>query len=84
MAITRKPKAADSAERVNVEELINRGGSPGGKATEAAGATTPVVLRIPTAMLQQIDTAVRARPVRVPRHTWMLEAMHEKLSREGS
>ena len=81
MAITRKPKAADSTAPVNVDELINRGGSPGGRTKETSG-TTAVVIRIPTAMLQQIDAAVRSRPVKVPRHTWILEAMHEKLARE--
>ena len=85
MAITRKPKATKpagrTAEAVNVEELINRGGSPGGKA-ETADATTPVVLRIPTAMLNQIDALVKAQPIKTPRHRWMLEALYEKLSRQ--
>ena len=81
MAITRKPKPAGTVGPVNVDELINRGGSPGGKA-ETADATTPVVLRIPTAMLSQIDALVKAQPIKTPRHRWMLEALYEKLSRE--
>ena len=65
MAITRKPKAADASARVNVDELINRGGSsPGSKTAESADATTPVVLRIPTAMLNQIDARVKAQPIK--------------------
>ena len=81
MAITRKPKSSASATApVNVEELINRGGSPGGK-PETADATTPVVLRIPTAMLSQIDALVKAQPIKTPRHRWMLEALYEKLGR---
>ena len=82
MAVTRKPKASGAAERVNVEELISRGGSPGGKA-ETNDATTPVVLRIPTAMLSQIDALVKAQPIKTPRHRWMLEALLEKLSRQA-
>jgi hypothetical protein len=82
MAITRKPKAAGAAAPVNVEELINRGGSPGAKTAETADATTPVVLRIPTAMLTQIDALVKAQPIKTPRHRWMLEALYEKLSRD--
>ena len=82
MAITRKPKSSASTAQVDVDELINRGGSPGGQITETAGATTPVVLRIPTAMLEQIDTAVKARPIKTPRHRWILEALYEKLSRD--
>ena len=48
---------------VNVEKLINHGGSPGGKA-EMADATTPVVLHIPTDMLNQIDALVKAQPIK--------------------
>jgi len=68
-------------KRTTADELINRSGSPGGK-TEPADATTPVVLRIPTAMLTQIDTLVKAQPIKTPRHRWMLEALYEKLTRE--
>ena len=82
LAITRKPKAA-GATAVNVDDLINRGGSPGNKTTETTDATTPVMLRIPTAMLNQIDALVKAQPIKTPRHRWMLEALYEKLSREN-
>ena len=81
MAITRKPKAAETAA-VNVDELINRGGSPGGQAAETTDATTAVVLRIPAAMLEQIDAVVKAQPIKTPRHRWILEALYEKLARE--
>jgi len=32
-------------------------------------------------MLKEIDKAVKARPYRMPRHMWLLEAVHEKLMR---
>ena len=32
-------------------------------------------------MLKEIDKAVQARPYRMPRHMWLLEAVHEKLTR---
>ena len=41
-----------------------------------------VVLRIPEDILNQVDKAVRKRAVRIPRHTWLLEAVVEKLGRE--
>jgi hypothetical protein len=75
------PPKADGTATVNVDELINRGGSPGGKA-DTAEATTPVVLRIPTAMLNQIDALVKAQPIKTPRHRWMLEALYEKIARQ--
>jgi hypothetical protein len=32
-------------------------------------------------MLKEIDKAVKTRPYRMPRHMWLLEAVHEKLMR---
>jgi hypothetical protein len=84
MAITRKPAPARSAPPVDVEDLINRGGSAPAR-TEAADSdqVVPVILRLPASMLKSIDQLVKSRPVRIPRHTWLLEAVHEKLSREN-
>ena len=42
----------------------------------------PLLLRIPPDILNQVDTAVEARPLKTPRHTWILEAILEKLRRE--
>jgi len=84
MAIARKPKAsAATTPAVDIEELISRGGTPKGAAGQATDeATMPVVLRIPAAMLHHIDAAVKAQPIKTPRHRWLLEAIHEKLLRE--
>jgi hypothetical protein len=43
--------------------------------------TVTVSLRLPASMLKEIDKAVKARPYRMPRHMWLLEAVHEKLMR---
>jgi hypothetical protein len=43
--------------------------------------TVTVSLRLPDSMLKEIDKAVKARPYRMPRHMWLLEAVHEKLMR---
>ncbi|HUB33637.1 MAG TPA: hypothetical protein VMA31_11430 [Bryobacteraceae bacterium] len=83
MAIARKPnRKATSA--VDVEALINRGGSPGGSGPrEVQAKTTPILLRLPAGMGERLDAALKNRPVRLPRHTWILEAIHEKLTRES-
>jgi hypothetical protein len=83
MAIARKPHPA-TEPAVDVDALINRGGSsPGTPPPESqAKPPTPILLRIPTDMLEQLDAALKARPVRLPRHTWILEAIHEKLTRD--
>lgn len=93
MAITRKPAPGrPPVSTVDVDDLINRGGSSPAAAAAVSGSkpaeetddrVVPVILRLPPSMLRGIDTAVRNRPVRIPRHTWLLEAIHEKLSREA-
>ena len=44
-------------------------------------STVTVSLRIPAPMLKAIDKAVKSRPYKIPRHSWLLEAVHEKLAR---
>jgi hypothetical protein len=85
MAITRKPqkRAGNGGTPVDIEALINRGGSAATTPPpEAAKPSTPILLRIPGGMMEQLDVVLKARPVKLPRHTWILEAIHEKLSRE--
>jgi hypothetical protein len=43
--------------------------------------TVTISLRVPIPMLKEIDEALRRRPYRIPRHMWLLEAIHEKLAR---
>ena len=86
MAITRKPKAAEShqASGVDVDALINKGGSVARTAAaEKDGKDMERVnIRMPTDFLQQIDAAVKRRRIKTARHTWILEALAEKLDRE--
>ncbi len=80
MAITRKPK---SQPGVDVETLISKGGSVA-KAEPSKPKITPVALRIPTDILERLDYGLESRPVKLPRHTWILEAIVEKLDRESN
>jgi len=90
MAITRKPKPAVSVEAkptVDVDALISKGGSVARAETAEplpAVKAVPVVLRLPSDVLAQVDQVVEARRVKVPRHTWLIEAVIEKLERETS
>ena len=86
MAISRKPKPAEQgAAAVDIEALIHKGGSVAGERTETAKPKlAPVILRIPSQMLARVDASVEARVVPTPRTTWILEAIAEKLEREGS
>ncbi len=82
MAITRKPKA----KPVDVDSLINKGGSvatTGAPKAKAAQKVTQVALRIPADIAGRLNHALDNRSVKYPRHTWILEAIAEKLDRES-
>lgn len=86
MAITRKPQQLEAVpDNVNVEDLINRGGSVARAAPEPKPKrrASYVQLRLQPELLLRIDAAIAGRAVPVPRHTWLLEAIAEKLEREG-
>jgi hypothetical protein len=87
MAISRKPKQSSGTpeKHVDVEALINKGGSVARSngVQEKENNTVPVILRMPEDILQKVDASVQARPIKTPRHTWLLEAVLEKLERES-
>ena len=84
MAIASKPQASPAHER-RIEEVINKGGNVAAEhaAKDARVSRAQVVLRIPAELLERLDTAVAARPVPIARHSWMLEAIFEKIERES-
>jgi hypothetical protein len=81
MAVTRKPRVVPENE---IEALIAKGGSV---ATPAPLPPAPgvkmVPVRIEMALLARIDRAVQAQPIKIPRNTWVLQAILEKLERDG-
>ena len=83
MPITRKPKPA--TDEAAVQELISKGGSVAAASTgQEAEQLVSVLLRIPAPMLARIDASVKRRlPVRISRQAWIIEALQERLSREG-
>lgn len=85
MAISRKPKQSPSTagKDVDVNALINKGGSVGGKNSGQERDAVPVILRVPEDILEKVDASVQARRLKTPRHTWLLEAILEKLERES-
>ena len=87
MTVTKRPKPAlvATTSPVDVDALISKGGSvaPGGGEPATSPKPAPVVLRLPPDVLTRVDRAVVARRVKVPRHTWLMEAVIEKLEREA-
>ena len=80
---TRHANSNGSPVTASIAKLNGRHTVQGGTA-QAKTSTQTVVLRLPTELLEKLDDAVGQRSVRVPRHTWLLEAVAEKLDREAS
>jgi len=76
-----KPEGLD----LRTEAFINKGmqAQTGEAARPAETAkATKVLLTIPTDSHSRIEAVLAERRVRIPRHTWLLEAIVEKLERE--
>lgn len=85
MAVTRKQTKNVETNAVDVEALILKGGSVAGDTPSMKKTdVTAVILRIPADVLVKIEESVLARRVKIPRHTWLLEAVMEKLDREDA
>ncbi len=81
MAITGKPATKKKLPSSEVGALIAKGGSVAGSSPSSVTKTIP--LRIKAALLSQIDAALEGQPIKIPRNTWVLQAIVEKLEREG-
>jgi hypothetical protein len=84
MAITTKPKPKNQPNETAVQKLINKGGSVSTEPADDEPQFSSVLLRLPVDMLANIDASVkRRRPVRISRQAWIIEALHERLTREA-
>ncbi|MDQ3636269.1 MAG: hypothetical protein M3405_17470 [Acidobacteriota bacterium] len=83
MAISRKPKTEKRVvKEKEIDALINKGGSPASDNKEKS-IEKPILLRIPADTLEKVDEVVKSKQIKTPRHTWLLEAVFEKLNRES-
>ena len=79
MAISKKPKQSKPSQK-DIDAFIDKGGDTPVK--EKKRAIVPVQLRMPSEMLAEVDTVIESRPYKQSRHTWLLEAVFEKIERE--
>ena len=84
MSISKKPKAKADKSESEVQALIDKGGSPAKAASKSKGKRNiiPVTLRLPSELSNRIEAVLQKRAFKLPRHTWLLEAVIEKLERE--
>lgn len=87
MAVTRRPKKEEQKKQATVEDLIMRGESSGTPVNEEKNqkdAVKRVQMRIPIIKLDEIDKSAKSRPGKLSRHTWIMEAIEEKLKKENT
>lgn len=85
MAITKKPKASEvTLPEADIQALIEKGGSVASQGKKEQDLNKPQLLqlRLDRELLVSIDAVIHKRKVKIPRHTWILEALHEKLEHE--
>jgi hypothetical protein len=78
MPVRKSPKKDETIAAKFIEE----GGSVAASNQKEKEKKLSVQLRIPKDLLDRIDAQVEQRPVKIPRHLWLLEAIHEKLEKE--
>ena len=80
MPVSRKPTEKD------LETFIAKGGSEPVETKKDKGeekAVQSLKLRIPTELLEEIDQLVASRRPSPSRHQWILEALYEKVEKDG-
>lgn len=85
MAISKRPEknTSTSAQTVDVNEIINRGGTtPKESVKRVSNEKKGILLQISTQLLETIDELVSKRVLKIPRRRWFDEAILEKIERD--
>lgn len=78
MAISRKPKKETDISEAVIKAIIEKGGSIAAQ-DNLEEKKKNLQLRLETDLINQIDAARKSKRVPPSRHTWILEAIYEKL-----
>lgn len=81
MAISKKPQKKE--QESEIDSLINKGGSVALLDKKDEKLVAPILLRLPPDDVTEIDSLISKRRIKIPRHTWLLEAVYEKMERDG-
>ncbi len=84
MALSAKPTRPASMPADNVEAFISKGGSAPAASTKRAGKGAQHPLKFPEGdLFDRLESARKSSAVKLPRNTWILQAIAEKLERDG-
>jgi hypothetical protein len=82
MALSAKPTRPTLKPADDVETFISKGGTVASTKPAGKGAQHP--LKFPEGdLFERLERARKSSPVKLPRNTWILQAIAEKLEREG-
>ncbi len=83
MPIARKPKSKPVVSEKVISAVIEKGGSVSTEKNNPGKTEQTVNIRLPEDILSEIDQSVSFRRIKISRHTWLMEAIIEKLDREA-
>lgn len=88
MALTSKPARPEPKPVDPIAAFISKGGSVPTESAEPAGERASKApqhpLKFPPGdLFTRLERAREASPVKLPRNTWILQAIAEKLARDG-
>lgn len=66
----------------DIEAVINRGGTSSAAEERAPDKERIFNLRVPEALVNQVDALRKKRTGKISRNTWILEAIEDKIERE--
>lgn len=81
MAISKKPSSKPTVSEAEIKAIIEKGGSVADDKKDSGKKN--LQLRLEADLIGQIDKARKNKSVPPSRHTWILEAIFEKLQKEN-
>ena len=75
-AVSRRPR--------DVDAVINRGGSSAAAQEDTKPKERIFNLRVPESLVEEVDALRKQRTGKISRNTWILEAIEDKIEREGA
>ncbi|ACL63331.1 hypothetical protein [Methylobacterium nodulans] len=85
MALTARPVRPSPKPADDVDAFISKGGTvPAASAGDKPGKAAQHPLKFPPGdLFERLERAREASAVKLPRNTWILQAIAEKLERDG-
>lgn len=84
MVVTHRPKPQAAIDEAAALRIIEKGGTAPAASESPQKAIHQHPLKMPHDLLERIETARSKAAVKLPRNTWILQAIAERLEREGA